>query len=340
MKKLVMAALTLMSLPGIGHSETPAEVAARLVGHPPEKMDDYFAIKQQLGDDGVWAVRDALSNRARADAGVPAEGIVAGCRMPDWLFQESAGFELALASADAKAWQDNLIRVEMVESKRDAIHDRVKAGEAADPVYAGAAAAFKQAAEENDRRKAELARRVGEDQFQRADGQISQTRSLWAAEVTPALDGYYREAGTGEMCRVDRANTEWLKTDLAANGWPRISVYGPGPDMEAWLLVQHADHDVPFQKSVLAMLEALLPAKDTAVQNYALLYDRVAVAEKRPQRYGTQGRCVGPAHWEPYASEDPDNLDKRRSEVGLNSEAEYKKVFTFCTAELAAMSGG
>lgn len=95
-----------------------------------------------------------------------------------------------------------------------------------------------------------------------------------------------------------------------------------------------------FQKSALVLLEGLLPAMDTQPQSYAYLYDRVAIAEKRPQRYGTQGRCTGPAKWEPYPSENPDGLDKRRAEVGLNSEAEYIKVFTFCTAELAAMSGG
>ena len=88
------------------------------------------------------------------------------------------------------------------------------------------------------------------------------------------------------------------------------------------------------------MLEALLPSKEVVPQAYALLYDRVATADKRLQRYGTQGRCVGEATWEPLPVEDPDHLDERRAKVGLGPEADYKKLFPYCTAELAKLMAG
>jgi len=333
MKHLIVAALVLLSLPGIGHAETPAEVAARLAGHPPVELDDYFVIKQQLGDGGTWDVQSELSKHAYRDAGLPADSVVSGCAFPDWYYEESAGFELARAAADAAAWQSSLKQIQTIRAQREDIHNRVKAGEAVDPAYAGAAGAFTRATQESDSRKAELARRVGEDQFERIDNGMVYSHTLWAKDLPVALNGYVRDISMRDICHTDRANTDWLKADLAAHGWPKISAYGAEADHDAWLLVQHADHDVAFQKSVLAILEALLPAKETVPQSYAYLYDRVAVAENRPQRYGTQGRCTGPGQWEPWPSEDQDNLDKRRAEVGLNSEAEYKAFFTFCTAD-------
>ena len=74
---------------------------------------------------------------------------------------------------------------------------------------------------------------------------------------------------------------------------------------------------VVVQREVLGMLEKLLEAKETSRQNYAYLYDRVASAEDRPQRYGTQGRCVGPAKWEPNELEHPEGIDELDQQPGL-----------------------
>jgi hypothetical protein len=50
---------------------------------------------------------------------------------------------------------------------------------------------------------------------------------------------------------------------------------------------------------------------------YAYLYDRVAVGAERPQRFGTQGRCVGTGRWEPQPIEEPELVDIRRAQMGL-----------------------
>jgi len=320
--------------------ETPADIALRLAGHVPENPDTYFAVKEEVGNAGVQSVQNELWKLASKEAGISESPNGSACRLPGWIFLEISGLELAKASPDAEAWQANRSAVEIVRARRDAIHDKVMKGEEVDRAYAASAGAFRRAATETDHRKAELAQRVGEDQFQRSNTIVLQSRILWAADIVPSLEGYYREAQNGEICKTDRANTDWIKADLAALGWPKISVYGPKADSDAWLLVQHADHDVEFQKSVLVVLEKLLPTKDTRPQNYAYLYDRVAVAEKRPQRYGTQGRCTGPAKWEPDPTENPDDLDRRRADVGLGSEADYAKMFTSCTAQNAAKSNG
>ena len=73
--------------------------------------------------------------------------------------------------------------------------------------------------------------------------------------------------------------------------------------------------------------ETHLKTKDTSVSNFAYLHDRVSTADDRPQRYGTQGRCVGPGRWEPLELEDSAKIDTLRASVGLEALALYKERF-------------
>lgn len=131
---------------------------------------------------------------------------------------------------------------------------------------------------------------------------------------------------------VDGINTVDLKKILEIYSWFKISDFGALADSNAWLLVQHADHDPVFQNEVLPLLESLMKVGETNASNYAYLFDRVAASWNDPtkrklQRYGTQGMCVAPGVWEPIPIEDLPNLDGRRQSVGLGSEAEYVAGF-------------
>ncbi len=131
---------------------------------------------------------------------------------------------------------------------------------------------------------------------------------------------------------IDEVNKETLGRILEERGWPVISIYGEEADQTAFLVAQHADHDPEFQRAVLKILEDKLPAGETSGENYALLFDRVRIAEAKPQRYGSQGRCVGKA-WVPDRMESPKKVDERRKSVGLEPMAAYrKKVARFACA--------
>lgn len=135
---------------------------------------------------------------------------------------------------------------------------------------------------------------------------------------------------------VDNRNTSDLKELLKRYEWFKISEFGIVADNQAWIIVQHADIDPAFQKQILTILEKLWLLGETKPANYAYLYDRVASSfsdpsKMVPQRYGTQGRCVGPETWEPWPIEDEVNVDKRRKSVGLGAMEEYKSMFkTIC----------
>jgi hypothetical protein len=121
-----------------------------------------------------------------------------------------------------------------------------------------------------------------------------------------------------KMSWQDAANRQRLKEIVKEHGWPGKTLVGADGANAAWLLVQHSDADVAFQKECLALMEA---AGDGEVsrQDVAYLTDRVLVNEKKKQRYGTQ---MG-MNFEPQPIEDPENVDKRRAEIGLPPLAEY-----------------
>jgi hypothetical protein len=132
---------------------------------------------------------------------------------------------------------------------------------------------------------------------------------------------------------VDRAHTARLKRIVAVHGWPTVSLVGADASAAAWLLVQHADHDVSFQKACLALLAPLAAAGEVDKSHVAYLLDRVRVAERTPQRYGTQGSCDESGRWEPFDIEEPHDLDQRRASAGMPTMAEYRAlVGQFCKA--------
>ena len=128
-----------------------------------------------------------------------------------------------------------------------------------------------------------------------------------------------------EMLEIDRANTEVLKRFLAVHSWITISKFGAQADHDTWMLVQHADHDVVFQKEMLSKLKKLYSQKETNPTHYAYLYDRVAMHEGRPQRYGTQMNLVN-GELVLHDIEDKEQVDTYRSSVGLPSLEKYMEL--------------
>jgi len=170
--------------------------------------------------------------------------------------------------------------------------------------------------------RAELAHMVEVDQYLRHQVDLPFRRGYDEAER-----GYFQAVLMPRWTEIDQADTARVKELIDEYGWLTISRFGPDADANAWLLVQHADLDVAFQKRVLELLEPLVAKGETSPSNFAYLYDRVALAEDRPQRYGTQGRCVGPGKWEPVEIEDAGKVDARRASVGLGTLEKYKQSF-------------
>jgi hypothetical protein len=88
---------------------------------------------------------------------------------------------------------------------------------------------------------------------------------------------------------LDKQNTIALKKIIKQYGWPTIRMVGKKASFNAWLLAQHADHDLRFQKKVLRLLrDVYKKEKDIDPSNIAFLTDRILIAEGKKQIFGTQ----------------------------------------------------
>jgi hypothetical protein len=153
----------------------------------------------------------------------------------------------------------------------------------------------------------------------------------WQQKYDPGLDRAGNLA-VGALMQPEvrtnfRSGTSWLKAVLARIGWFDISKYGEEASQAAWLIVQHSDYDPDWQQRMLAVLEPRVRSGDMQPKYYAYLVDRVASNAKRPQVYGTQGRCLAKGNWQPFDVVEPLKLDERRKQVGLEPIAEYRSRF-------------
>lgn len=117
----------------------------------------------------------------------------------------------------------------------------------------------------------------------------------------------------------DAKHTERMRQILSAHGWPTTDLVGVDGAAAAWLLVQHADAAPDLQLKALVLMEPLLSSGQVKRQSYAYLWDRT----HQPQRYGTQGSCVGKNSWKPDAIEAPDLVEARRKEMEMEPLQEY-----------------
>lgn len=181
-------------------------------------------------------------------------------------------------------------------------------------------AAVKPASTATDPRVAELLARFARDQAVRRVF----TENKWVEGLPPLAAKNWTLAFISRMTAIDCANTAWLKTQLSEVRWFDIPTYGAEADTAAWYLVQHADREPEFQRRMLKELEALPPGH-TDAKRIAYLWDRVALADKRLQRYGTQGRCAD-GTWKPSEVEDPEHLDERRKTLGMEPIAVHAQT--------------
>jgi hypothetical protein len=164
----------------------------------------------------------------------------------------------------------------------------------------------------------ELLQRTLTDQAIRSSLSAFQGQKVYfMARPTPALRAY-DEYLFNLMCTSDEDNLNWLKDQVASNGWFDIRRYGSAADQAAWLMVQHADGAPAYQAYIAAVLEVKARSGETDPKNYAFLSDRVAVRAGQPQTFATQMECVN-GEWIAPEVVEPAGLDARRASMGLPS---------------------
>lgn len=313
--KVLAAGLTALTLSGFQAAPTglPPRLAALAEDAAAARAFDYMALKAEGAD--LAALSTAAYLRGRLDADTQRCLTEAEAEL-------HANLSAAADAADADAFEADRGSAEAAWARWRAFDDAVMAGAAiSEPPFSHVAERVAMAGTATDPRVRELLRRAARDQLLRRGWDV--VPEVWPEPPSPGAWSRYQSLLARQGCEVDSANTAWLKADVAAHGWYRTSVHGEQAAGAAWLMAQHADRDRAFQRHVLGLLEPLVAEGEVASSNYAYLYDRVAVAENRPQRYGTQGQCAARGMWEPFELEDPARTDNWREQVDIGPLADY-----------------
>lgn len=149
-------------------------------------------------------------------------------------------------------------------------------------------------------------------------------------------DQEMRASGTWDE-KIDFTNTKTLKKIIEKYGWPDEILVGKEGTEAAWLIAQHADHDLNFQKTCFALMQT--HKSPISKIHLAYLSDRINVNEGKKQKYGTQFYFDKKSNkLLPQPIADKKNIEIRRKRIGLEPFKEYAKRLKQKNSELKKKS--
>jgi len=120
----------------------------------------------------------------------------------------------------------------------------------------------------------------------------------------------------------DSLNLIKIQKILDEYGWLGPDIIGDQGNLTLFLVIQHADLET--QEKYLPMMREAVSKGNANASNLALLEDRIALRKGGKQIYGSQiGMIQESGEFYVLPLVDPDNVNKRRSEVGLGSIQDY-----------------
>jgi len=147
-------------------------------------------------------------------------------------------------------------------------------------------------------------------------------QQLKEVEAIYGVDSKELKAHWKMISEKDSINLIKVKTILDTRGWLGADVVGEQGNTTLFLVIQHSD--IKTQERYLPMMRQAVKNGKAKGSSLALLEDRVALRQGRMQIYGSQiNRDIKTQSFYVSPLEDPDNVDKRRAEVGLQPLAEY-----------------
>lgn len=114
---------------------------------------------------------------------------------------------------------------------------------------------------------------------------------------------------------------------LDERGWLGKDILGYKGNTALFLTIQHADLDV--QEKYIPMLREAVKKGNARGDQLALMEDRVALRQGKRQIYGSQIGSDTEGNYYVSPMIDPENVNKRRAEVGLGPIEDYCNHFDF-----------
>lgn len=127
---------------------------------------------------------------------------------------------------------------------------------------------------------------------------------------------------------IDKAHAQRLKEIVEHIGWPTRDLVGLKATQAAYMVIQHAGHDLAFQNRCLELMVDLVESGELPASYLALLTDRIRVFQDKPQVFGTQMTMARDALGVMVPTptvpiEDPANLNDRRALMGMAPHEQF-----------------
>ncbi|MBT30989.1 MAG: hypothetical protein CMO01_15125 [Thalassobius sp.] len=124
--------------------------------------------------------------------------------------------------------------------------------------------------------------------------------------------------------RITKDNFENMKALIAENGWPTYSAVGELAADAPLLVINHHESD-SVRKAYLAQIKEACLNGEGSCMEYAKIHDRILVNEGKLQDFGMQFRYNEDRILEPFPINNPEYVDQRRTEIGLEPLKDYLK---------------
>ena len=129
---------------------------------------------------------------------------------------------------------------------------------------------------------------------------------------------------TALLKQADSSNFVFVEQLIAQHGWITPGQAGFMGTQAVFLVIQHADLEA--QKKYYPLIKQAEKDGNILSSNVAILEDRIAVREGKPQPYGSQGYYdAEKKKTYVYPLKDLNNLDSLRKTMGLQPMKEYIK---------------
>ena len=168
------------------------------------------------------------------------------------------------------------------------------------------------------------------------DQLIAMLDSIWTTEQQPItlrdsmIELYGADSKEAEKYQLiyeknHAINEEKITNLLDSKGWPEKSVIGEQGNWTICNVIQHAENDVRVK--YLPMMKEAVLAKQLQPRFLVRAQDRIATEQGQLQIYGGQMKYYPETKsfnvWPVF---EPENIDKRRAEIGLEPIAEFLKA--------------
>ena len=123
-----------------------------------------------------------------------------------------------------------------------------------------------------------------------------------------------------KYAKEDHRNQELVISIIEKCGMPTLKEVDQRQMDAIWLGLQHSTEEI--RKKYFPYVEKAVKNGDLSKQQYALMKDRMLMDEGKPQIYGSQienGKL--------YKLENPETVNERRKEMGLEPIEDYLKYF-------------